>query len=49
MNLVTHLPTTDGVHDIMYTVVNRLSKFTYFILCKQKVSKKLVPTKLVPT
>ena len=38
MDLVTHLPTTDRDHDAIYTVVDRLSKFTYFILCKHTVS-----------
>ena len=38
MDLVTHLPTTDRGHDVIYTVVDRLSKFTYFIPCKHTVS-----------
>ena len=38
MDLVTHLPTTDHGHDAIYTVVDRLSKFTYFIPCKHTVS-----------
>ena len=38
MDLVTHLPTTDRGHDAIYTVVDRLSKFTYFIPCKHTVS-----------
>ena len=38
MDLVTHLPTTDRDHDAIYTVVDRLSKFTYFIPCKHTVS-----------
>ena len=38
MGLVTHFPTTDRGHDAIYTVVDRLSKFTYFIPCKHTVS-----------
>ena len=38
MDLVTHLPTTDHDHDAIYTVVDRLSKFTYFIPYKHTVS-----------
>ena len=38
MDLVTHLPTTERGHDVIYTVVDRLSKFTYFIPCKHTVS-----------
>ena len=38
MHLVTHFPTTDLGHDVIYTVVDRLSKFTYFIPCKHTVS-----------
>ena len=38
MDLVTRLPATDCSHDMIYTVVNRLSKFTYFILCNHTVS-----------
>ena len=38
MDLVTHLPTTDYGHDAIYTVIDRLSKFTYFIPCKHTVS-----------
>ena len=38
MDLVTHLLTTDCGHDTIYIVVDRLSKFTYFIPCKHTVS-----------
>ena len=38
MDSVTHLPFTDHGYDAIYTVVNRLSKFTYFISCKHTVS-----------
>ena len=38
MNLITHLPTTDCDNDAIYTVVDRLSKVTYSILCKHTVS-----------
>ena len=38
IDLVHHLPVTDHGYDAIYWVVNRLSKFTYFILCKQTVS-----------
>ena len=38
MDLGTHLPTTDYGHDVIYTVVDRLSKFTYFIPSKHTVS-----------
>ena len=38
MDLVAHLPTTDDVHNVIYIVVDRLSKLTYFIPCKHKVS-----------
>ena len=38
MDLVTHLPTTDCGHDAIYTVVNQLSKFIYFIPYKHTVS-----------
>ena len=37
MDLVTHLPATDCGHDVIYTVIDRLSKFTYFIPCKHTV------------
>ena len=37
MDLVTHLPAIDYGHDMIYTVVNRLSKFPYFISCKHTV------------
>ena len=33
MDLVTQLPATDCGYDVIYTVVNRLSDFTYFIAC----------------
>ena len=36
MDLVTHLSPTDYGHAVIYTVVDRLSKFTYFIPCKHK-------------
>ena len=38
MDLVTHLPATNHGHDAIYTVVDGLSKFTYFIPCKHTVS-----------
>ena len=38
MDLVTYLPTTERGYDAIYTVVDRLSKFTYFIPCKHTVS-----------
>ena len=38
MDLVTHFPTTNCGYDVIYTVVDRLSKFTYFIACKHTVS-----------
>ena len=38
MYLVTHLPATDYGHDVIYTVVDKLPKFIYFILCKHTVS-----------
>ena len=31
---VTHFPATDCGHDAIYTVIDRLSKFMYFITCK---------------
>ena len=34
MDLVTLLPAIDRSHDVIYTLVDRLSKFTYFIPCK---------------
>ena len=37
MDLVTHLPTTDCSYDAIYTVVDRLPKFTYFIPYKHTV------------
>ena len=42
MGLVTHLPTTDRSHDVIYTVVDRLSKFKYFIPCKHTVSTAIL-------
>ena len=36
-DLVTHLPATDHGHDAIYTVVDRLSKFTYFIPCNTQL------------
>ena len=38
IDLVTHLATTDCGYDVIYTVVDRLCKFTYFIPCKHTVS-----------
>ena len=38
MDLVTHLPATNHVHIVIYTVVDKLSKFIYFIPCKHTVS-----------
>ena len=38
MDLATHLPATDYGHDAIYMVVDRLSKFTYFIPCNHTVS-----------
>ena len=38
MDLVTHLPTTNHGHNVIYTVVDNLSKFTYLIPCKHTVS-----------
>ena len=38
MGLVTHLQATDCDHDAIYTVVDKLSKFTYFIPYKHTVS-----------
>ena len=38
IDLVSHLPTTNHGHDAIYTVIDRLSKFTYFIPCKHTVS-----------
>ena len=38
IDLLTHLPATDYGHNVIYIVVNRLSKFTYFIPCKHMVS-----------
>ena len=38
MDLVTHLPATYCGHDAIYTMVDRLSKFTYFIPHKHAVS-----------
>ena len=38
MDLVTYLPATNYGHDMIHIVVDRLSKFTYFIPCKHTVS-----------
>ena len=38
MDLVTHFPAINHGHNVIYTVVNRLSKFEYFIPCKHTVS-----------
>ena len=38
LDLVTYFPVTDYGHNVIYTVIDRLSKFTYFILCKHTVS-----------
>ena len=38
MDLVTRLATTDRGYDAIYIVVDRLSKFTFFIPCKHTVS-----------
>ena len=38
MDLVTHLPATDCSHDAIYTVVDKQSKFTYFIPSKHTFS-----------
>ena len=38
MDLITHLPTTDTGFDSLYTVVDRLSKYFYFMLCSATVS-----------
>ena len=38
MDLITHLPATDWDYDAIYTMVDRLSKFNYFIPCKHTVS-----------
>ena len=38
MDLVTHLPTIDINHDAIYIVIDRPSKFVYFIPCKHIVS-----------
>ena len=37
MDLVTHFPATNHGHDAIYTVVDKLSKFTYFIAWKHTV------------
>ena len=38
IDLVAHLPATDYGYDAIYTVVDRLFKFTYFVLCKHTVN-----------
>ena len=38
IDLVAHFPATDHSYNTIYTVINRLSKFTYFILCKHIIS-----------
>ena len=38
MDLITHFPTTDCGYDAIHIVVDRLSKFTYFIPCRHTVS-----------
>ena len=38
MDLVTHLTATDHGHDVIYRVIDRLSKLIYFIPCKHTVS-----------
>ena len=43
MDLVTHLPTTDHGYDATYTVVDRISKYTYFMPCKHTVNAAELP------
>ena len=38
LGLVAHLPATDCSYNAIYTVVDRLPKFTYFIPCKHIAS-----------
>ena len=38
MDLVTHLPAIDHGLDVIFTVFDRLSKFTYFIPCRHTSS-----------
>ena len=38
MDLIAHLPTTDAGFDSLYTVVDRLSKYVYFMLYSATVS-----------
>ena len=38
MDLVTHLPTTSAGFDSVYTVVDRLSKYVYFMPCTASVT-----------
>ena len=38
MDLVTHLPATDCSYNAIYTVVDKLSKFKYFIPYKHTVT-----------
>ena len=38
MYFVAHFPAIELVYDAIYTVVDRISKFTYFISCKHTVS-----------
>ena len=38
MDLITHLPTTEVGYDSIFTVVDRLSKYTYFMPCNATVS-----------
>ena len=38
MDLVTHKLASNHAHNAIYTVVDRISKFEYFIPCKHAVS-----------
>ena len=43
MDLITHFPPVDHGHDVIYTVVDRLATFTYFIAYKRTVRATGLP------
>ena len=38
MDIITHLPVTKRVCDAIAMFVDRMSKYTYFVPCKSKIS-----------
>ena len=38
MDLITHLPRVSAGYDSVYTIVDRLSKYVYFVPCAEIIS-----------